>query len=797
MIKLASRPTEEQVAALDNAPADAEPAPHGAPAAAHGPVAAALAAHLTLLHRRSLQERVTVHCRWAGADEDRVGAVGVSFVDGPTIGEIVQQAAAQLAALLPEEDAEPPAAVDGAFEILTGGAAPDGTLPGPVASVTADAAGGPAVALSAGSGSRLAEPDRTVWEAALGAAHRAALAAPHTPVAELPLGDAAQRAEWLDLGRPGRPTPKARRIDELVAAQAARTPDALAVTGDGERLTYRALDEEATALAGRLRERGVDGDGVVAVLMPRSVRLVVTLLAVLKAGGAYLALDPEDPAERHLRVLSDSGARLLVVDPSLAAVAPDTLPVLDPTAAAPDAAEAAAVPGPPVTTGSTGPDALAYVSYTSGSTGEPRGVGVPHRAVSRLVADPDWIDVSAEDVFLHLAPVAFDASTWEIWTPLAHGARLAVAPAGAVELDALAGTLRTEGVTVAWLTAGLFHQMVSLHPEAFSGLRHVVAGGDVVSPGHVSDLLAAHPHLLFSNGYGPTENTTFTACWTTATAPDGETVPIGRPVPGTHVAVLDARLRAVPPGVAGELYAAGEGLARGYAGRPGATAERFLPDAVTGIAGGRMYRTGDLARWRPDGTLEFLGRADQQLKVQGFRVEPGFVETELTRLDGVRDAVVIGQSDDSGGKRLLAYVVLDGQASDLDAVGARLREQLRATLPAAMVPWAVLVRSELPLNKNGKVDRKALPAATRVPRNVWNPFVAPRTATEQRLADLWGEVLGVEPVGVEDDFFDLGGHSLLVAELLGTLKDAFDVEVPARVLYLQPTIADLAGQIGD
>ncbi|MFH9403857.1 amino acid adenylation domain-containing protein [Streptomyces sp. NPDC017638] len=795
MIKLASRPTEEQVAALDNAPADAGPAPYGAAAGAHEPVAAALAAHLTLLHRRSLQERVSVYCRWAGADGDRAGTVTVSFADGPAIGEVVRQAAAQLAALVPEEDAEPPAAADGAFEVLTGGAAADTTLPGPVATVTADAAGGPAVALSAGSGGRLAEADRTVWEAALGAGHRAALTAPHTPVAVLPFGGCAQRAEWLGLGRPGRRTPPARRIDDLVAAQAARTPDALAVTGDGERLTYRRLEEEAAALAGRLRERGVGGDSVVAVLMPRSVRLVVTLLAVLKSGGAYLALDPEDPAERHLRVLADSGARLLVVDPSLAALAPATLPVLDPTAAT----EGAAVPvsAPPDPAGPAGPDALAYVSYTSGSTGEPRGVGVPHRAVSRLVADPDWIGVSAEDVFLHLAPVAFDASTWEIWTPLAHGARLAVAPAGAVELDALAGTLRTEQVTVAWLTAGLFHRMVSLHPEAFAGLRHVVAGGDVVSPGHVADLLAAHPHLLFSNGYGPTENTTFTACWTTGTAPDGETVPIGRPVPGTHVAVLDAGLRAVPPGVAGELYAAGEGLARGYAGRPGATAERFLPDAVTGTAGGRMYRTGDLARWRADGTLEFLGRADQQLKVQGFRVEPGFVEAELTRLDGVRDAVVLGQSDDSGGKRLLAYVVLDGQPSGPDAVGPRLREQLRATLPAAMVPWAVLVRSELPLNKNGKVDRRALPAATRVPRNVWNPFVAPRTATEQRLADLWGEVLGVEPVGVEDDFFDLGGHSLLVAELLGTLKDAFDVEVPARVLYLQPTIADLAGQIGD
>ncbi len=793
MFKLASRATEEPVAAPDSSPPDTDLAPPEASVATTGPVEAALAAHMTLLHRRSLQERVTVYCRWADADEDRAGPIGVSFEDGPTIGQVIQQVAAELAALLPEEDAGPPSgALDGSFQILTDGAAPDGTLPGPVATVVMDGTSEPEVSLSLGLGSRLGEPDRTIWEAALIAAYRAIPTAAHTPVAELALGAAEQRAEWLDLGRPGHQAPPARRIDHLVAAQAARTPDGLAVTADDERLTYRSLEDEATALARRLRDRGVGGDSVVAVLMPRSVRLVVTLLAVLKAGGAYLALDPEDPAERHLRVLEDAGCRLLVVDPSLAATAPTILPTLDPCAVQ-EPAYAAQVPGP----SDTDPDALAYISYTSGSTGAPRGVGVPHRAVSRLVAAPGWIDVSAEDVFLHLAPVAFDASTWEIWTPLVHGARLAIAPAGAVDLDALAGTLKAEAVTVAWLTAGLFHQMVTLHPDTFAGLRHVVAGGDVISPDHLSDLLTRHPHLLFSNGYGPTENTTFTATWTTAEAFGGDTVPIGRPVPGTHAAVLDTQLRAVPPGVAGELYAAGEGLARGYIGQPGATAERFLPDAVTGVPGGRMYRTGDLARWRPDGTLEFLGRADQQLKVQGFRVEPGFIEAELTRLDGVRDAVVVGQPDDNGGKRLLAYVVLDGPHSDLDAVGARLREQLRATLPAAMVPWAVLVRSELPLNKNGKVDRRALPAASRVPRNVWNPFVAPRTTTEQRLADLWGDVLGVEPVGVEDDFFDLGGHSLLVAELLGRLKVVFDVEVPARVLYLQPTIADIADQMGD
>ncbi|MEV6948662.1 non-ribosomal peptide synthetase [Streptomyces sp. NPDC051172] len=782
MINLASRPAQDQAVTVDNASNGAERA-----------VEHTLAAFLVLLHRRTLQERVTVCCRWADAEEDRFALVEVSFEEDLPVGEVARRAAAQLSELVPEDGAEAlAAAVDGSFQVLVDGAPADLALTEPAATVVVEGDGEPVVTWSGDGSGGSGEQDAAVWTQALRAATAAAVRDPATSVARLQLADAEQCAAWLELGRADREPPAARRIDDLVAEQAARTPDALAVTSGPEELTYRQLNEQAGLLARRLRERGIAGDSVVAVLMPRSVRLVVTLLAILKAGGAYLALDPEDPHERHLRVLRDSGAALLVVDAALAGAAPDLLPTLDPSAAdhlpqssGEDAVRATAV------------DALAYVSYTSGSTGEPRGVGVPHRAVARLVADPNWIDIGPEDVFLQLAPVAFDASTWEIWAPLVHGARLAVAPAGAVELDVLADTLKSEQVSVVWLTAGLFHQMVALHPDAFAGLRHVVAGGDVVSPSHLSQLLNAHPHLLFSNGYGPTENTTFTACWTTAEAPAGDLVPIGRPVSGTRVAVLDEALRPVPPGVAGELYAAGAGLAHGYVNRPAATAERFVPDVITGTPGACMYRTGDLVRWRTDGTLEFLGRVDQQLKVQGFRVEPGFIEAELTRFDEVRDAVVIGQPDESGGKRLLAYVVLEQEAADRgEANGAWLRERLRESLPVAMVPWAVLLRTELPLNKNGKVDRRALPAATRVPRNVWNPFVAARSETEQRLADLWGEVLGVEPVGIEDDFFDLGGHSLLVAELLGTLKDTFDLEVPARVLYLQPTIADLAGEIG-
>lgn len=775
MTKLASRPTEEQVATVENV----------------------LAAHLVLLHRRTLQELVTVYCRLAGAEEDRVGVVRVAFDEDLTVEAVARQAATQLGTLHPDDSDEAAEAaatvVCGAFQVLRDAAPADAGLAGPLVTVELTD-GAPEITVTAGAGGTIGPDEAALLQDALRATTDAVGRAPHTPVGQLSLATAEQSERWRRLGHPDRSPQRARTLHGLVAEQAARTPDAPAVTSGSDPLTYRELDDRAAQLAQRIRAHGVGAGSVVAVLMPRSPQLMVTLLAVLKAGGAYLALDPEDPQQRHTHILRDSGAQLLVVD-GPGDTAAYGIAVLD-LAERPTAPQPAA-PAHPAADGAFDPDALAYISYTSGSTGEPRGVGVPHRAVARLVVDPNWIDVTATDVFLQLAPVAFDASTWEIWAPLVHGARLAVAPAGAVELDVLAKTLVTEQVSVVWLTAGLFHQMVALHLDAFAGLRHVVAGGDVISPSHLARLLDAHPHLAFTNGYGPTENTTFTACWTTTSAPAGDTVPIGRPITGTQVAVLDTALRPVPPGVCGELYATGDGLAHGYVGRPAATARSFVPDVISGVPGARMYRTGDLARWTPDGTLEFLGRADQQLKVQGFRVEPGAIEAELTRFAEVREAVVVGQSDEAGGKRLLAYVVLDDAVvEDTEGIGARLRERLRGALPTAMVPWAVLTRSELPLNKNGKVDRRALPAATRVPRNVWNDFVAPRTATERRLAELWGDVLGVEPVGIEDDFFDLGGHSLLVAELLGTLKDTFDVEIPARVLYLQPTITDLADEIG-
>ncbi|GAB3147811.1 non-ribosomal peptide synthetase [Micromonospora sonneratiae] len=629
-----------------------------------------------------------------------------------------------------------------------------------------------------------------------------AKATPHSSESTLPAIAATGHRECPGIRRDGSAVPHA-GVPDLVLAHAARTPHATAIRSPYT-MTYGQLAERSAVVAAALARAGVRPGDIVGVLMHRSPELITTLLGVLRAGAAYLALDPDDHGERHARLLADARAALVLADPALRAGIPDDVPVLDGDDHGHGHGEDhghghghgeghghgdghAPLPADP-----PAPDALAYVSYTSGSTGEPKGVAVPHRAVVRLVSDPNWMTIRPDDVFLQLAPVSFDASTMEIWAPLANGAGLALFPPGPVDLAEVAQTLRDQAVTVLWLTAGLFHQMVSAHLDAFAGLRHVIAGGDVIAPQQVRTLLAAHPGVTFTNGYGPTENTTFTTCWTSTVAPAlDESVPIGGPINGTGVVVLDADLRPVPVGERGELYATGAGLATGYLHRPGATAERFLPCPLPSAAGQRMYRTGDLARWLPSGDLEFLGRADQQVKIQGYRVEPGAVEAELTRDPRVDQAVVVAQPDGAGGKRLLAYVTL-APGVDAAGIGVRLRERMAATVPDYLVPWAILVRDELPLNRNGKVDRQVLPTATRVARNVWNDFVAPRTPLESTLVEMWGSLLGIEPVGVEDDFFDLGGHSLLAVDLIQALRRDLKVSLQARTLYLQPTVAELA-----
>lgn len=584
-----------------------------------------------------------------------------------------------------------------------------------------------------------------------------------------------------------------RCIPELFAQQAARTPDATAVSQGDRFLSYRRLDESSDAFARRLRAAGVGGGDVVAVVLERSLELIVALTAILKAGGAYLYLDPAEPAGQRARILADAGARFAVADTFTRDLVPDVATVLD----LDDAFDAGPSPDhdplPRVS-----PNAPAYVCYTSGSTGEPKGVVVPHRGIWRLVHAPSWIDVRDDDVFFQLTRVGFDVSTFEIWMPLVRGLRLVMGPPLRTDLDfaELSAMIRGEGVTVLWLTTGLFHKIVTHHLDALAGIRHLLAGGDVLSPAHVRRVMEAYPDLIFTNGYGPTENTTFSTCWTTRTPGDAQRVPIGVAVDGSTARVLDDRLRPVGPGEIGELWVGGHGVATGYLNRPGATAEKFVADPDPAAPPGSvMYRTGDLARQEPDGTLDFLGRADRQVKIRGYRVELSTVEMELLRHEGVEQAAALTRTDGAGDTRLIAYVAVGGMdPQQWTSFGASLRAKLQATVPAYLVPWAIIVRSEIPLNANGKVDRSALPNQ-KIPRNVWNDYLEPGDAVEQRLAAIWSDALDVAPVGVQDNFFDLGGHSLLAAELLAALQSEFDVALPARILYLRPTIADLADQL--
>jgi amino acid adenylation domain-containing protein len=602
------------------------------------------------------------------------------------------------------------------------------------------------------------------------------------PLSALELMDAAERAvvvgEWnrTEVEYP------AEGIARLFEAQAARTPDAVALTFGAHAVTYAELDARANRMARHLAARGVGRETRVGICLERGPELVAALLGALKAGGAYVPLDPGYPAERRAYMLADSGVAVLVTQESLRTALPaaDGVAVVsvDGDAAA-IAAERADAPG-----GDAGPRGLAYVIYTSGSTGTPKGVGVEQRSVVRLVRGANFAVLGPDEVILQAAPVSFDASTLELWGALLNGGRLVVMPGANPSLEALGRTLVEEGVTTLWLTAGLFQVMVQERLDDLRGVRQLLAGGDVLPVEQVNRVLRRFPALRLINGYGPTENTTFTCCHTVPQGWSGSAVPIGTPVSNTRVYVLDGALRPLPAGVPGELYAGGDGVARGYLGHPALTASRFVPDPFADEPGARMYRTGDRVRWTADGTVEYLGRLDEQVKVRGFRVEPGEVEAVLRRHPAVADCAVVARTDEDGGRRLAAYVV---GTADADA----LRAHLRGSLPDHMVPAAFVAMEALPLSPNGKVDRRALPAPEQA-ADAGTGYAAPRTPTEEVLAGIWAELLRMERVGVHDDFFVLGGHSLLITRVISRLRAAFGVELAVRALFEAPTVELLA-----
>ena len=572
-------------------------------------------------------------------------------------------------------------------------------------------------------------------------------------------------------------------VPELIERQARHNPGADAVLDGSERLSYAELGRRARAVAGSLRARGVRPGDAVGVLLPRSARAAVACLGVLEAGAAYVPLDPAHPAIRIGGALSDAGAAIALVDPDLAAGLPAGIEALDPD-------EAAA--GEPIGSIQAGPENLAYVMYTSGSTGEAKGVEVTHRNIARLVDDPDFADLGPGAVMLHAASPAFDATTLELWGPLANGGTIAIL-GQQPSPDAVASAVEEHGVTTMWLTAGLFHELVDRRPDCLGSVRHLLAGGDVLSPSHVSRALAAlPPEGRLTNGYGPTEATTFALTHDLRPGDRvGASVPLGRPIQGTVCEVLDAAGQPAPVGVAGELWIGGDGVARGYRGDPDLTAARFRPDP--GRPGARRYRSGDRVRRLPDGTIEFLGRVDRQLKVRGVRIEPAEVERVLRAHPGVADAAVAPYERAPGDRALAAYVVAGERAAPAPAA---LREHALARLPAAMVPAAWVHLPRLPLTANGKIDRDRLPAPTRE-HLARDPGAAqPRDETERRVVGIFERILDVEDVGVEEDFFALGGHSLLAVALFAELERSSATRLPLATVFEASTPRALAALLG-
>ncbi|MCN9245016.1 amino acid adenylation domain-containing protein, partial [Streptomyces sp. RY43-2] len=622
----------------------------------------------------------------------------------------------------------------------------------------------------------------------LGTALGRVLADPDRPISHLNLLDDAEQDQALSAGNDtDRSLPDA-ALPELFARQAARTPDAIALElPDGSTYTYAELARRAHRLAHRLLAAGLGPEERVGLHFDRGPDLVVSILAVLVAGGAYLPLDRRDPAGRTRLLLDEAGARLVLSDRPDATA--DILRGTGVTVLATTADTEGPDDRPDVV---LRPDTLAYVMYTSGTTGVPKGVAVTHRNVGALALDSCWRNGNHERVLLH-SPHAFDASTYELWVPLLTGGRVVVAPPGELSAADLGRAVTGGRVTGLWLTAGLFSLLVDVSPETFATVREVWAGGEAVSPETVNALLSAHPHLSVVDGYGPTETTTFATCrsMTAADLPI-HSVPIGSPMDNTRAYVLDSRMRPVPVGVVGELYLGGAGLARGYLGRPGLTAERFVADPF-GAPGGRLYRTGDLVRRRADGMIEYQGRTDEQVKIRGFRIEPAEVTVALERQESVAAAIALVREDRPGERELVGYVVPRGNPEPEEFLAA-VRAGLTETVARQLIPSSLVVVDAIPLTVAGKVDRRALPPPQ---RSKSAERAAPRTPEERTLCLVFAELLGLDSVGIDDNLFTLGGHSLLAARMIARIRSDLGVEIPLRMVYQHGTVRELAPLLTD
>ena len=582
--------------------------------------------------------------------------------------------------------------------------------------------------------------------------------------------------------------PRESSIPELFGEVVERHGDAIALIDGPERLTYHELDERSSRLAALLVESGLAPGDRVGIALERSAAMVVSMLAVVKAGCAYVPLDATYPDERVRFMVCDTNLAVILTDQVRSRVMPG-----DVTTICIDKLSAETGSVPDVSARSNA-GSSAYIMYTSGSTGTPKGVEVPHRAIIRLVRDATYVDFGPDEVFAQISNASFDAITFEVWGALLNGGRLVILPTDVIlSPDAFANAVQQYRLSAMFVTASLFNFIAARCPAAFHTVRHLIVGGDAVDPRWARHVLKTAPPRRMINGYGPTETTTFAVTHEIREVEqDATTVPIGRPLSNSQAYVLDWNMQPVPVGVAGELYLGGDGLAKGYWNRPEITAERFVPSPFDPT--GRLYKTGDLARYLANGVIECLGRTDHQVKIRGFRIEMGEIETCLRRHPDVEDCVVIASQDASGAKNLVAYVA-NGTRTAMNQDEAQ--QYLRESLPEFMIPSAFHFLTHLPLSPNGKVDRAKLPTALRPENGSARHANEPVTREQQMIARAWYKVLGGNGFGIDDNFFDIGGNSLLMAAVECELRPQTAALFTITDLFEFPTIRSLAERLSN
>lgn len=619
------------------------------------------------------------------------------------------------------------------------------------------------------------------------------VAYPDRRLSELPLLTEAEAHTLLvEWNKTETEYPDDKCVHELFEEQVERTPDATAVIFEGRQLTYRELNARANQLAHTLRKRGVGPEVLVGICMERSPEMVVGILGILKAGGAYVPLDPEYPKERLVFMVEDTKAPIVLTQQHLAGIIP--VDIANVIFVDSGERETAQENRENPRSGATAMN-LAQVMYTSGSTGIPKGVMIPHRAVVRLVCNTNYINISPEDRIGQISNMSFDASTFEVWGSLLHGARLVGIPTHVILAPhAFATKIREQEISVLFLTTALLNLMVREVPMAFRTVRHLLFGGEAADPVSVRNLLGAGPPERLLHMYGPTESTTFATWRLVEKVPaDAATVFIGKPVSNSTAYVVDSGIRPVPVGVAGELLVGGDGLARGYLNHPELTAEKFISNPFSEEPGEKLYKTGDVVRLRSDGNLEFVGRMDNQVKIRGFRVEPSEIETILRRHHDIRDAAVVSTKDVTGNNSLVAYIVSKNEGFS-DERG--LRKFLQSNVPSFMIPSLFVTIDHIPLTPNGKIDYQSLPEAVKGNEKATTPSIE-SSSLEQELIRIWEDLLHVRPIGRKDNFFNLGGHSLMIVQVFRNIEKEFGITINPSVIFQASTIEQLALAIRD